>query len=161
RKRFDALIVHNRTNMTQDVHYTRMTFLPGGFATTSTREDHNVDKTIIWGAHTQYVQSLGDSGWRVGFVATGNRLSHPKIPNYQIQNIPREPATAWAANLGVGIGRLWGHSSFGFDVMKQPMLSRTWGTAEHDTATASGGVIRAGDRTVSNWFKFSNSFIRA
>jgi len=119
-----------------------------------------VDKTLIWGAHTQYVAALGSEGWRVGLVATGNRLSHPKIPNYRIQNIPRDPGTTWAANLGVGVARAIGGFSFGAEYINEPMRSETWGLAERDTAMAGGGVLRAGDRTVTNHFSFTNSRVR-
>ena len=32
-------------------------------------------------------------------------MDHPKIPNYEIMNIPRDPGTSWSYNLGVGIAR--------------------------------------------------------
>jgi hypothetical protein len=37
-------------------------------------------------------------GWRIGYLFTANRMSHPKIPNYQIQNIPRDPGNTDAFN---------------------------------------------------------------
>src|SRR5581483_10234405 len=98
----------------------------------------------------------------VGWVATANRLSHPKIPNYQIQNIPRDPGTTYGFNAGIGAARIFGNTTFGVDVIEEPMFSNTWGTAAHDTAVANGAptIIRAGDRTVDNHFTFSNSKIR-
>ena len=161
KKRIDAVLVHSRTHMRQDVHYTDRIFVPAtGAVTTTTREDHNVDKTLIWGAQTHYVQEIGDHGWKIGWVTTGNRLSHPKIPNYQIQNIPRDPGTTWGFNLGVGAARTVDGTSFGMDVVEEPIRSHTWGTTERDTAIVGGGVIRAGGRTVTNRFSFTNARIR-
>ncbi len=40
------------------------------------------------------------------------------------------------------------------------MWSWTWATAAHDTLTAVDGIIRAGQRTVDNRFRFSNALLR-
>jgi hypothetical protein len=156
RQRLEAEIVHNRTDITQDVHFAGRTFPQ----TVPARQEHNVDKTLIWSGHTQYVRVMPDSGWRIGAIATASRLSHPKIPNYQIQNIPRDPGTTWGFNLGLGVARLWSGNTFGVDFVQEPMVANTWGTADRDTATAGGGTIRTGDRTVSNHFRFTNSHVR-
>ncbi|HEY9226755.1 MAG TPA: hypothetical protein VIP11_08925 [Gemmatimonadaceae bacterium] len=162
RKRLDAVVLHNRTNIAQDVHYPSRTILgPGGPTSTAARDDHNIDKTIIWGAHTQYAQAIGDQGWRIGAIAKANRLSHPKIPNYQIQNIPRDPGTTWGFNVGVGVGRTVGATSFGIDLIAEPMYSTTWGTADRGTSGSGGGSVRADGHTVDNYFKFSNTHVRA
>ena len=161
KKRLDAEIVHSRTDVDQDVHYTRQIWNQGasGFVTT-TSEDHNVDKTIIWSGHTQYTQLIGDEGWRFALLATGSRLSHPKIPNYQIQNIPRDPGTTWGFNVGFGIARSVGKTTFALDLVQEPIFADTWGKADRDTAIVGGGVIPSGGRTVSNRFAFSNSHTR-
>lgn len=164
-RRLDVVVLKNHTNMTQDVRYTT-TFYPPYVPGTpvvpvvTQRTDHNVDRTDIWGAHTQYSQPVGTEGWRVGWLATANRLSHPKIPNYQIQNIPRDPGTTYAFNAGVGAARMYAHTTFGVDVIEEPMFSNTWGTASSDTAIVGGGLLHAGERTVDNHFTFSNSKIR-
>jgi hypothetical protein len=158
-RRLELLVLNNNTHMTHDVHFTTTTWNTATPVTT-TRSEHNVDQTTIWGAHTQYVQPVGDDGWRVGLLATANRLSHPKIPNYQIQNIPRDPGTTYGFNVGMGASRIVGTTSFGFDVIEEPMFSDTWGTAANDTAIVGGGVLRAGDKTVLNHFAFANRKIR-
>jgi hypothetical protein len=158
-RRFELLVLNNGTHMNHDVHFTTTNW-SGGTPQVTTRSEHNVDQTTIWGAHTQYVQPVGDDGWRVGFLATANRLSHPKIPNYQIQNIPRDPGTTYGFNVGMGASRTVGTTSFGFDVIEEPMFSDTWGTAANDTAIVGGGVLHAGDKTVLNHFTFANRKIR-
>lgn len=157
----ELLIVHNRTDMTHDVHFTNWTWNPLTFVSTSSeRSEHNVDRTHVWGLHSQYVQPLGGEGWRLGLLATGNRLSHPKIPNYVIMNIPRDPGTTYAANLGVGVARLVGRTTFGIDAVYEPMRSTTWAAAERDTSVIFGRVVPAGARTIDNRFRFGNTRLR-
>ena len=159
-RRFDAVLVTNRTNVSQNVHYTFYTRDSVNETTRITQfAEDNVDETTIWGAHTQYVQPVGD-GWRVGWLATANRLSHPKIPDYRIQNIPRDPGNTTAFNIGAGASHREGADLVAIDVIMEPMYSRTWGTAANDTAVASGGVLHAGERTVDNRFTFSNVHLR-
>jgi hypothetical protein len=95
----------------------------------------------------------------MGYLFTANRLSHPKIPNYQIQNIPRDPGNTDAYNIGFGTSRVIGHSTFGLDAVMEPMWSHTWADAAGDTTDVGGRVIPQGDHTVDNHFRFSNSRI--
>jgi hypothetical protein len=156
-RRFEAVLVHNGTRLTQDVHYTTTTWdQTTRTSTTTQRLDHNDDRTNIWGVHTQFSRPIGTEGWRMGWIATANRLTHPKIPNYQFVNIPRDPGTTYAYNLGVGIARSVAGSTFGIDFVEEPMFSTTWGTAARDTAVVGGGLLRAGEHTVDNTFRFSN-----
>jgi hypothetical protein len=60
----------------------------------------------------------------------------------------------------MGASRTVGTTSFGFDVIQEPIFSATWGTAANDTAIVGGGVLRAGDKTVLNHFTFANRKIR-
>ena len=53
------------------------------------RIEVNEDKTRTVGGHLNWDRDLSAPGWRIGATATVNQKSHPKIPNYQIQNIPR------------------------------------------------------------------------
>jgi hypothetical protein len=118
-----------------------------------------VDRTNIAGLHAAFLTPRTTGGWRLGYVFTANRLSHPKIPNYQIQNIPRDPGNTDAFNLGFGAARELGQSTFGLDVIMEPMWSHTWADAAGDTTDVNGTVIRQGAHTVDNHFRFSNSRI--
>ncbi|MGQ0646860.1 MAG: hypothetical protein ACT4P7_04775 [Gemmatimonadaceae bacterium] len=158
----ELVVVHNRTSMVHDVHTTTFGF-------DSTRRiwgplrsawDHNADRTNIWGLHTEYVRPFGNEGWRVGWLATGNRISHPKIPNYRLMNIPRDPGFTNAFNAGVGFAKVKGLTTVGVDLIYEPMFSNTWADAARDTARAGGGVIPAGGKTVENDFRFANSKLR-
>ena len=158
----EVVVLHARTSMVHDVHTT--TF---GFDSTrrfwgplGARWDHNADRTSIWGLHTEYVRPFGTDGWRVGWLATANRIAHPKIPNYRLMNIPRDPGFTNGFNAGVGFARALGPATFGIDLVYEPIFSRTWADAARDTARAGGGTIPAGGRTVENSFRFANSKLR-
>jgi len=52
-----------------------------------------------------YVQPRGEDSWCIGGILTGDRKQHPKIPNDELQNIPRDPGQSWAYNLGIARNR--------------------------------------------------------
>lgn len=165
RHSFEALIIRSQFDMTHDVHYPAfMQWVPpNGQIPVAERQEHNRDRTGMWGAHTEYSQAIGSEGWRIGWLATANRLSHPKIPDYRIQEVitvPRDPGRTWAYNLGFGLGKLQGATSFGFDVILEPMFSTTWAEALGDTVTSGGTALRRGEHTVDNRMRFSNALLR-
>jgi len=85
--------------------------------------------------------------------------SHPKIPNYELMNIPRDPGTSWAYNIGVGVASTEGPTTFGIDMIYEPIRSHTWAEAAAPTASPSG-IIPLGAKTVDNRFAFSNATVR-
>ena len=157
----EMVLLRNTTSMRHDVHFTTGIYNPIlRVWTSTTRSDVNLDQTNIWGAHTEYTRPVGTEGWRIGALATANHLSHPKIPNYVLQNLPRDPGATNAFNLGLGAARVSGPFTFGFDVILEPMTSNTWADAATNTARTDGSVIPAGDKTVENHFQFRNSKAR-
>lgn len=157
----ELLGIHNRTDMTHDVHFTAWRWDPVLKTTVVTeRQEHNLDETHIWGVHSKYYRPVGTDGWRVGGLMTANRLSHPKIPNYVLQNIPRDPGTTYGYDIGVGAARIVGPSSFYVDLIVEPMTSETWADLPRDTTDAGGTVIKAGAKTIENSFDFHNSKAR-
>jgi hypothetical protein len=162
---FEAMLLRSQFDMTHDVHYpARFEWRPPNQQIpVPERQEHNRDRTGMWGAHAEYTQPLGTEGWRLGWLATANRLSHPKIPDYRIREVitvPRDPGRTWAYNVGFGLGKMSGGSSFGLDVVLEPMFSTTWAEALGDTLTTSGTVVRRGEHTVDNRMRFSNAAIR-
>ncbi len=158
----EFVVLHNRSSMVHDVHTTT-------WGWDSTRRiwgpqraawERNADQTNIWGVHSEYVRPIGTDGWRMGYQVTANRLSHPKIPNFSLMNMPRDPGKTNAFNLGAGVGRTAGATTVGMDVVYEPIFSETWADAERDTVIAGGGTIPRGARTVENTFRFANSRIR-
>jgi hypothetical protein len=157
----EAMLLHNRIDMAHDVTYLdwfwdpdRRQSVPRG------RVERNDDRTNTWGAHLEYEQPLAGEGWRAGARLTANVASHPKIPNYEIMNIPRDPGRTHAYNIGFGVGRRYQGTTIGFDAIFEPIRSNTWADAAGPTATTGGDTLSAGARTVENWFRFANGKIR-
>ncbi|MBL0172024.1 MAG: hypothetical protein IPP90_15130 [Gemmatimonadaceae bacterium] len=164
-RNFEAMILRSRFDMTHDVHWPgfRRFAPPNTFTDVAERSEHNRDYTSMWGAHSEYSRPVGVEGWKLGVLGTVNRLSHPKIPDYQINNVitvPRDPGHTWAYNAGVGMSRAFRNATFGFDVIMEPMFSTTWAEAARDTVTVRGARIPQGGHTVDNEFQFSNSLMR-
>ena len=164
---FEALIVRSQFDMTHDVHYPAITrwLPPNGQQqiVTPERQEHNRDHTTTWGAHSEYSQAIGIEGWRVGWLATANRLSHPKIPDYRIREVitvPRDPGHTMAYNVGFGLAKLTRYSSFGMDVILEPIFSTTWAEALGDTLTSGGAPLKRGAHSVDNRTRFSNAMLR-
>ena len=162
RERLAIILVNHRISMTHDVMYVDFTWDdPMQPPVARARIEINEDKTRTWGGQLSWDRDLDAPGWRVGAAATVNRKSHPKIPNYSIQNIPRDPGTTWAYEAGFGFGRTRGPTTFGIDVVLQPIWSETWQEADEDVVTDDGMLIKAGGRTIENDFFFTNVILRA
>ena len=157
----ELLAVHSRTDVAHDVHFTFWNWDAVNRTMVRTeREDHNLDQTNISGLHARYYRPVGTEGWRVGGILTANRLAHPKIPNYVIQNVPRDPGTTWGYDVGIGAANVAGPMRFFVDVVLEPLTSETWADLPRDTTAANGTIIPAGARTIENAFDFHNSRAR-
>jgi hypothetical protein len=162
----EAVLLHNHFAATHDVTYAELFWDP---VLRQTRErarlEHNADRTNTWGVHLDYELPLGGgaSGWRVGWLATANRLSHPKIPNYEMANvpvIPRDPGRSSAFDFGIGLSKTRGPATFGVDVIFEPIRSYTWADAATPVTTVLGDTIAAGGKTIENRFRFANAIFR-
>lgn len=121
------------------------------------------DRTRGWAVQTGYQQPVGE-GWQVGAQLVGDWKYHPKIPNYDVMQIPRDPGNSSAYNMGIGLSRTIGQATFGLDLVYEPIWSHTWADALEDTpmtcAWCDAGIIPAGEMTVENFFRFHNSIAR-
>ena len=161
---FDALVLHNDFSATHRVTYV------DGFWDPATarfgeraRIQHNFDRTQTWGLQLKYAIPLRDSGWRIGWLTTVNAASHPKIPEYDLTNvpaIPRDPGYSTAFDFGIGAARVLGPATFGVDLVYEPIWSYTWADAETAVPTATGDTIAIGYKTIENHFHFSNFALR-
>ena len=160
----EAVVVHNRFAATHNVLYVDQFWDPGlQQIVLQPRTDHNFDHTNTWGAQLEYQMALPTPGWRIGWVATVNRATHPKLPSYDITNvavIPWDPGRTYAYDLGVGLSKVLGPATFGVDAIYEPIRSYTWADAIAPTATLGGDTIAVGGKTVENRFKFSNAVFR-
>ena len=92
RDRLSLLVLHSRVSMTHEVTYLDWLWDVALMRSiTQTRVEVNEDQTRTWGGHLAWDRALDTPGWRVGASATLNYKDHPKIPNYSLQNIPRDP----------------------------------------------------------------------
>ena len=163
---FEALVLHNRFRMKHDVTFEDVFWDPATQQTAlRPRLQHNLDYTSTWGLHFTYERPLSDSGWRIGWVATANRASHPKLPEYDVATvgilpIPWDPGYSYANNVGLGVSKVYGASRFGMDAIYEPIWTYTWGEAPEPMATRTGGTIPAGGKTIENHFRFSNAVFR-
>jgi hypothetical protein len=161
----EALLVHDRLAMTHDVTFAELFYDPNIRSTASRpRNERNLDRTNTWGLQLAWQRPVGDSGWRVGAFATGNLMSHPELPNYQVVDVvrplPWDPGHSAAYNVGIGIAQHQGPSAFALDFVYEPMVTHTWGEAQNDLQGAGGLTIPAGGKTTENHFVFSNAIVR-
>jgi len=162
----EVVITKNKVRMQHDVTYLNLVWEPlppDTFPVPQwrTRVDENLDHTDTWGAHLAFRRPIGTNGWQVGWSFTANRKDHPKIPNYEIQNIPRDPGETRAYALGAGVAKSEGPARFAVDVFLEPIRSDTWANAAADTTDVFGNVIKAGEKTIENEFVFTNALVKA
>lgn len=160
-KNLELLLLHSRVNMTHDVTYRRWIWdEQAQQSVLLSTIDRNLDKTRTSGLHIGYDQPVAQDNFRLGGIFTVNRKSHPKLPNYELMNIPRDPGTTWAYNFGFGLSHKKGKALFGLDIIYEPIRSNTWADAAADTQSVNGTPIPAGVKTVDNDFEFSNWLLR-
>jgi len=158
---FEALVLHDRFRMTEAVTYLDQFWDPGlqQFVATP-RIERALDRTITTGLQLAYQRPLGASGWRIGWLGNVNLVSQPRIAENEIVTLPRDQGHATAADVGMGFSKIRGPATFAIDVLYEPIWSTTWGVAQTATVTAIGDTLAAGERTVTNRFRFSNVILR-
>jgi hypothetical protein len=161
KKTLESTLVYNRYDVT---HITQNTFPWFTFSESRMiplpNPEENQDKTHTLGLDLGYTQPFFDTGWQLGGMATINRKIHPKIPNYTIMNIRRDPGDTWAYNTGVGLAKEMNGSIIGFDFIYEPIWSHTWANAAEPIESGEKIIIQANDKTVDNYFTFSNWIFR-
>ncbi|MBT3227988.1 MAG: hypothetical protein HOB84_03335 [Candidatus Marinimicrobia bacterium] len=151
----EMLYLRNELDMKHEVMY-----MDWGIAPPYERMETNLDHTVTQGLHLAHKSPVDEYGWAYGSMLTVNQKTHPKIPNYEIMNIPRDPGTTLGFNLGGGISKIDGNSTFGIDVIYEPIKSHTWAEADTHMISSEEELIRPGDKTVENYFDFSNWVLR-
>ena len=158
---FEAVALHNRVGMTDDVTYLDSFWDPGTQQFVQRqRVDQELDRSDTWGLHVAYVRPLAASGWRIGWIATANRATQPGVPNTVIMDTPRDRGHSSAYDFGVGVARTNGPATFGADLVYEPIWSHTWAAAPAAVVNALGDTIPVGGATMVNRFRFSNALFR-
>lgn len=157
---FEAIARHSRLDALHEVGFWNFVLVdpedPFGPSTTVLEIEENRDRTNTTALQLSLEAPLADPGTTLGVALTASRKLHPKIPNYRIANIPRDPGNSTTFAATVGVGRRRGPSMLAMELSWLPARSHTWGEAEEPIALPAGGIIPAGGRTVENWFRFSN-----
>ncbi|MEJ2635370.1 MAG: hypothetical protein P8184_08770 [Calditrichia bacterium] len=157
----EALLLYNRLDMTYNVFYLDgIRFDMAGSIVDYLRREKNQDRTNTYGIHVGYMQPVGENGWKAGSIFTFNYKTHPKIPNYELMNIPRDPGNTRAFNVGLGFSNHMENTTFGIDLIYEPIWSKTWAEAASAVTTPSGKVILPGDKAVENHFRFSDYLVK-
>ena len=157
----EAVALHSRFAMTQDVASTETVWDPTlrGFRSLS-RVAPNADETETWGLHVGYLRPLADSTWHVGAVLTTNRINQPRVPAYDLPEVPADAARAQAYNIGAGISRSTRQLLAGFEAIYEPIWRHSWVRADEPTETRDGTPIDAGTTLLENHFRFHNTIAR-
>jgi hypothetical protein len=114
----------------------------------------NKDETEAWLIHTKYNYSVSDK-WTLGSIITVNWKEHPKIPNYPLAGIPRDPGNSTAYNLGIGAAYNSGRKTAGIEYIYEPITSYTWAEAGENRG------LPASFKITENYFDFTNHLFRA
>jgi hypothetical protein len=161
-KTLESTVVYNRYDVThltqQNIPWFR--FMDDRMFTPLPNQEENQDKTHTLGLDIGYTQPFFDSGWQLGGLATINYKTHPKIPNYTLMNIPRDPGDTWAYNIGIGLAKVHKGSVVGIDFIYEPIWSHTWADAGVPIESGDKIIIEANQKTVDNYFTFSNWILR-
>jgi len=151
-KRLEAIVVRSMFKMRYDVGTAPMYVATQPYAIQFNPE---YDQTNLWGLQLRYTRPLAEF-WRVGALLTANWKDHPKIPNYDLMSVPRDPGNSTAYNLGAGLFRSEEYAYFGVDLIYEPIETETWAEANQTTASTYGKAFSPGMKTVENFFSFSN-----
>jgi hypothetical protein len=158
----EALVLRNRSGVNQDVAFSELFWNPTlRQMVVVPRFEPNADRVETWGLHLGYTRPLADSGWRVGGILTANRIRQPRLPNYDLPQVPSDAGRAHAYDLGMGVARSATNWTFGADAIFEPIWSRSWDRADEATQTRTGTPIAAGSTTLDNRFRFTNGILRA
>jgi hypothetical protein len=124
------------------------------------RTEINKDESDEWLLQASYKHAMA-RGWVLGVSITVNWKEHPKIPNYDLANIPRDPGTSVAYNLG--FGAVWSDpkSSWGIEYIYEPIATNTWAEAGEQPREPTNLLLPPHFKTIQNFFDFTNHIIRA
>jgi len=157
----EAVALHNRFAMNQDVASTETLWDPTLRQFTSrARIEPNADETDTWGLHLSYLRPLADSTWHIGAILTANRINQPRLPAYDIPEVPADASRAQAYNIGAGISRSTSQLVAGFEAIYEPIWRQSWVRADEPTEARDGTPIDAGANVLENDFRFHNAIAR-
>jgi hypothetical protein len=81
-------------------------------------------------------------------------VSQPAAARYDVTDVPRDPGRSAAFNVGMGVSKSQGPTSFGVDAIYEPIWSHTRTDVSENRFRFSNAIMRAG---VSRDFELSDS----
>lgn len=154
---FEAVVLRSRLDMRYDVGYARLYWDP---ATRQQRlQTHNVlsaGESRTLGLHLKYDMPVRDSTWRAGAIVTFNDIREGNAAYYEFMGVPRDPSRTVAYNIGAGMSRRRGTTSFAVDAILEPIWRRATGVAD----TTSLALFAPGVNQEDSYFKFRNVVLR-
>ena len=157
----EAVALHNRLAVDQDLAFNETFWDPTlRTFTFRSRVVPNGNETGTWGLHLAYLRPIADSAWRVGAILTGNRITQPRLPSYNLPEVPADAGRAQAFNIGAGISRAGGPFVVGLEGIYEPIWSRSWVRADEPMDARDGTSIDAGANILENRFRFHNGMAR-
>ncbi|MBN4081478.1 hypothetical protein JYT44_03845, partial [Caldithrix abyssi] len=152
---FETVFLRHEISMKHEVTYNGWEW----WGRPSPRVENNKDHTITNGVHFKYIKPFRKND-QIGFLFTYNRKEHPKIPNYELMNIPRDPGETDIINIGIGLSERHPEATLGIDLIYEPARSHTWAEAAQNIERGNEPIIYKGAKTVDNKFKFENYRIK-
>src|SRR3989475_2153912 len=94
---FEAIVLHERFRMTHEVTFLDVFWDPGTQQFfQSSRLERNRDFSKRWGVQVKYERPLAASEWRIGWLATFNRISQPNTPRSEERRVGKECRSRWS-----------------------------------------------------------------
>ncbi|NLP12805.1 hypothetical protein GX408_20585 [bacterium] len=119
----------------------------------------NKDENNGWLVQTEYVKKIS-TPLTLALMVTMDRRHHPKIPDYPLAGVPRDPGNTQAWNFGLGAKWENETSLFGVDLLYEPIDAKTWVDAANDTRIWNGETIAKGVVILRNDYQFYNRILR-
>lgn len=119
----------------------------------------NKDENEGWYGTASYTRALSKN-LDVALAVAYDWKHHPKIPDYPLAGIPRDPGNTRGLNIGLGCSWREDKTLAGFDIIYEPIDVKTWADAAADEKLWDGRIIRKGDVTVRNDYQFHNLILR-
>ncbi len=120
----------------------------------------NKDENDGWWMQAHYMKKISEP-LTLAALFVADWRHHPKIPEYPLAGIPRDPGNTQALNFGFGLKWQSEKTLFGLDIIYEPVDVKTWADAATEFTHWDGRVYRVGDVTQRNDYQFANRLIRS
>jgi hypothetical protein len=120
----------------------------------------NMDENEGWSVHADYTKRLSpvlDAALSLAW----DQKHHPKIPEYPLASIPRDPGNTRGLSIGAGLKWQQNQTLAAIDLVYEPIDVKTWADAAGDVTAWDGRIFHKGDITMRNDYQFHNLIVRS